>query len=208
LGVVHLLLLRHGESEWNALRRWQGIADVALTDRGRDQARRAAEVLARHYTDAARVAVWSSTLRRAVETAGVIAETLGTGPVHTDPRLVEADAGPWQGLTPLEIDAGWPDHRAAGRRPDGFEPRASVLARARAALADIAADARTGDQGIVVTHSGLIRTIVSEAGITDIAMPNLTGWRVDIDGHAVRVVEPFDPGDIGVDRRSTTTTLG
>ena len=58
-----------------------------------------------------------------------------------DPRLVEADAGPWQGLTPVEIDAGWPDHRAAGRRPDGFEPRIAVLARAEEALVDIAADA-------------------------------------------------------------------
>jgi probable phosphoglycerate mutase len=205
---VRLLVIRHGESEWNAVRRWQGIADVELTDRGRAQARRAAEVLAGIFADPQHVVVWSSSLRRAAETADVIAAALGVGEVRRDARLVEADAGPWQGLTPWEIDASWPGARANGRRPEGFEPRLAVLGRAHDALVDIAETTAPGVHPIVVTHSGLIRTIVGEAGITDLAIPNLAGWFVDVDGRDVRVVEPWDPGDIDVDRRSASTTLG
>jgi len=203
-----LLLLRHGESEWNAVRRWQGMADVELTDRGRQQARRAAEVLLGIVDEPDRVRMWSSTLKRAAETADLIAAAFGIDEVRRDARLAEADAGPWQGLTGPEIDAGWPEHRANGLRPDGFETRRSVLTRARDALGDIGRATAPGERPIVVTHTGLMRTLLAEAAITEVSIPNLAGWYIDVDGSNVRIVEPFDPGDIDVDRRSASTTLG
>jgi broad specificity phosphatase PhoE len=205
---IRILLIRHGESEWNAVRRWQGIADVELTERGREQGRRAAQVLVRRFDDPTRVTIWSSTLRRAAETADLIAAAFGVDDTHPDARLVEADAGPWQGLTPVEIDAGWPGDRANGRRPAGFEGREAVLDRAHRAIVDIGRATQPGQQPIVVTHSGVIRTIVGEAGITDLSIPNLAGWYVDVAGDEIIVIEPFDPGNIDVDRRSASTSLG
>ena len=89
--TVDILALRHGQSEWNAVRRWQGAADIPLTGLGRTQARQTAERLS--SLDCAWSGVWSSTLVRAGETATIIAGALGLGGVTGDRRLREAHAG-------------------------------------------------------------------------------------------------------------------
>src|SRR3954465_8515375 len=95
--TTRVLMVRHGQSTWNALGRWQGQADPPLSDLGRDQARAAARALG------AMDAVFAPDLHRATETAHIIATDLGIGPVLIDERLRERDAGEWSGLTRDEI---------------------------------------------------------------------------------------------------------
>ncbi|MFM2078676.1 MAG: hypothetical protein RJA49_2566 [Actinomycetota bacterium] len=188
--VTRILALRHGESEWNAVGRWQGQEDPPLTESGLLQAVAAAEVLGTFD------AVWASTLQRAAHTAAIIAEHIGVGPVQLHPGLMEASFGPWQGLTVAEIERDWPGYLAEHRRPDGAEPPEQVVDRALAAFRDIAGTT-AGGEVLVVTHAGLIRTVCRALGQHDIRFPNLGGtWlivhpdgRVAV-GEQVQLVEP------------------
>ena len=98
--ATRLLVARHGQSEWNALGRWQGHADVPLSDDGMRQAADAGLALGTFD------AVWASDLQRALLTAQIIAEIIGIGPVMIDARLRETDVGPWQGLTSVSRSRG------------------------------------------------------------------------------------------------------
>ena len=109
-----LLIVRHGQSEWNALGRWQGQADPPLTNLGQSQARKAIQKLGLFDS------IVSSPLQRAKNTASIISELMGVGPVVTESGLMERDAGPWQGLTRIEIENDWPGFLASGKRPDGY----------------------------------------------------------------------------------------
>jgi len=165
---TQLLVLRHGQSEWNAAGRWQGHADPPLDRAGQLQAVAAAEVLGTFD------AIWTSDLQRANLTGQIIAELLGIGPVQVDPRLREHDVGPWEGLTLQEVEAGWPGFLAARRRPDGFEDYTAGAHRVMAALRDIAAE-HPGGQVLVVSHGGVIRAVRRELGADDPHLPNLSG---------------------------------
>lgn len=168
-----MLLLRHGQSEWNAIRRWQGSADTPLTDLGREQAHRTAERLV--ALDVEFTGPWTSDLVRASETADILGRALGLEPPCRDPRLREAHAGEWQGMTPDEIEVSYPGWLAAHRRPSTFESYERVVARAVDAIADAVAVAASGEVPLVVTHSGLIRSIVRHLGLADGRIPNLGG---------------------------------
>lgn len=173
--TTQLLVVRHGQSEWNAAGRWQGHADPPLDRAGQLQAAAAAEVLGTFD------AVWASDLQRATLTARIIAELLGIGPVQIDARLRETDVGPWQGLTRAEVEEGWPGYLAEHRRPDGFEPYELAAARVAAALADIAAD-HPGGQVLVVSHGGVIRALRRSLGSSDPHLPNLSGTWIHAHG--------------------------
>src|SRR5436305_2326484 len=123
-GVTTILLARHGETEWNREGRWQGWADPPLNDAGRAQARTLAEELRTIPFDA----VYASDLRRARETAVIVAAPHAV-PVLTDAGLREIDVGSWSGLTRSEIAKRFP----GGERPDG-ETRAEHAARVLAAV--------------------------------------------------------------------------
>jgi broad specificity phosphatase PhoE len=97
--VTTLLLVRHGETDWNAEGRLQGHTDRPLSDLGRRQARQLAGELASEELDA----IYSSDLARARETAEIVGERLGL-PVVLDPDLREKDWGTWEGLTSVERD--------------------------------------------------------------------------------------------------------
>ena len=150
-----VLAIRHGESEWNAVGRWQGQANPPLTDAGMLQAVAAAKVLGTFD------GIYASSLQRAADTAAIIAESIGVGPVQLLDDLMENAFGPWQGLTIHEIEEQWPGYLAAHRRPDGAEPTADVLARGLRALRTIAAE-HPGQQALVITHAGLMRTLHRE----------------------------------------------
>lgn len=193
--VTRLLTVRHGESEWNAVGRWQGQADPPLTDAGMLQAAAAAQVLG------AFDAVWASSLQRASLTAEIIAEQLGIGPVQLHPGLMENAFGPWEGLTVAEIEQGWPGYLVDNRRPDGAEQPEEVTHRGLAALRDIAADHRGGEV-LVITHAGLIRTLRRALDGSDLRFNNLGGcwFHVHDDGHIVagdpvELVHPQTFGD-------------
>lgn len=160
-----ILLVRHGQSTWNAEGKWQGQADPPLSALGVEQAERAAAVLDR--VDA----VWASDLERAHHTARLLAAPHGLT-VTTDPRVRERAAGPWTGLTRDEIDAAFPGFLVDGRRPDGYEDDVALAARAFAALRAWATSL-AGGTGVVVTHGGVILTVERSHGIERTPIHNL-----------------------------------
>jgi broad specificity phosphatase PhoE len=145
--VTTLLLARHGETDWNRDGRWQGWADPPLNATGREQARLLAEQLRATPFDA----VYSSDLRRAFETAEIVAEPHGVE-VVADPGLREIDVGSWSGLTRTEIE-----ERFGLERLDG-ETREQHGARVLAAVERIARE-HTGERVLVVTHGGTMRAL-------------------------------------------------
>ena len=189
-----MLCVRHGLSTWNLLRRWQGQADPPLSDDGRVGAEALGRALATTFGADGAVRVWSSDLRRARDTATVLAGLLGAAPVSVEPRLREADIGPWQGLTTGEIEERWPGYLAAGRRPDGFEQDAELLARVVPALEAIAAASVGAHLPVVVSHAGVLRSVRRHAGALDDHLANLTGLWLDVAPGELTFRGVFDAG--------------
>ena len=195
--MTRILLVRHGQSTWNADGRWQGRADPPLSDLGRRQAEAAAETI----VDQGITKVWSSPLLRAHQTANIVAGRLALN-VENDPRLQERDAGEWEGKTRAEIEDGWPGFLEGGRRPDGFETDDILHDRALAAMHEIAAVAH--EPVVVISHGGLIRVVERALGSEPHSVPNLggldilrvdgglqlTGRTVLIDAKVVTVTSP------------------
>lgn len=169
---TRVLVLRHGQSTWNAVRRWQGQADPPLTDLGLTQARSAGGLLANECPPFD--AVVTSDLERARITGELIAGIVGCTNVSTDVRWRENDAGEWQGLTPDEINRDWPGYLGQNRRPPHFESEASTIARATAALATIATN-HEGGCVLVISHGGVLRLLHQHFGGPDTRFPNLAG---------------------------------
>lgn len=161
-------MLRHGQSEWNAAGRWQGQADIELTDMGYEQARRAVEKLGMFD------AVASSDLRRARMTATIIAEGLGVGLLDPDPRFRETHVGEWQGLTHDEIERDYPGYLQTHQRPPGFETDESIIERVSSALVDLAQQF-PGGEVLCVAHAGVIRVMRRAHGAVDTRITNLGG---------------------------------
>lgn len=178
--MTQMLLVRHGQSEWNALGRWQGRADPPLTDLGRQQAFHAAAHIG------AVDLICASPLQRALDTARIISEQLGVGPVVVEPDLAERDAGEWQGLTRAEIEQQWPGYLATGRRPAGYEDQDDLVERAHGALDRIAAE-YAGAELLVLTHGGFINAVEQAAGLPWERMPNLGGRWVTHHGDRLAV---------------------
>jgi broad specificity phosphatase PhoE len=155
--VTEFLLVRHGETDWNRERRFQGHADQPLNDTGRAQAHELANELAGEHVDG----IYSSDLRRAYETAEIIAARLGV-PVIADSALREVDCGEWQGLTWEEIDERFPDGRRKwDERGHGWEDGETfeeLAERVVAALKRVAAE-QPGRRFVVVGHGGLVRSV-------------------------------------------------
>jgi phosphoserine phosphatase len=153
--MTELLLVRHGETDWNAERRFQGHADPPLNDVGRRQARALADELAGERIDA----VYTSDLARARETAAILAEPRGIRVVAL-PELREIDVGEWQGLTWPDIEGRFPDGALAWReRGHGWESGETyeqLAERVVPALRRIAV-AHPEGRAVVVGHGGTIR---------------------------------------------------
>ncbi len=157
-----LLLIRHGETVWNAERRFTTHSDVPLSEVGLGQAGAAAAALAATEIDR----IYSSPLRRARVTAEMIAARQpGRPAVVVDGRLIEVDAGPFEGMTadqlrsgPLADDYARWHTNADPAFPEGAETFDAALARAAAFL-----DEHAGEPGttLVVSHGSLTRLIVS-----------------------------------------------
>lgn len=161
-----LVLIRHGESQWNAEGILQGQLGPGLTDRGAAEAAATAERVAREHPEAALLV--ASDLPRVTETAEPIAETLGL-PLRTDARWRELDLGRWSGRRRDEVLAEEPDLierwlRGEDVRRGGGETFAELRTRVCAAVD--AVDAELADAGggvaVIVTHGGPIRAAVAE----------------------------------------------
>ena len=169
--MTRLLLVRHGESEWNAVGRWQGWADPPLSELGRRQAWVAARSVG------AVDAVVASDLLRASETAEIIAGEIGIGPVVVDGALRERAAGPWEGRTRREIEAEWPGWLESGKRPEGYETDDAVLDRVLPALAALES---AGETVLVVTHGGVLGAVERHLGEPHNRTPNLGGRVIEV----------------------------
>jgi broad specificity phosphatase PhoE len=154
----HVLLARHGETDWNAAGRWQGHTDVPLNETGRAQAR----ALAERLRPVGIAAVATSDLARARATAEIVAAALGLEIGLVDPELREQRFGRFEGLTAAECVARYPEDRAlrADPRlapPDG-ETREAFLARLLPAVARAAE--RLAAPPLIVTHGGAMRLLL------------------------------------------------
>jgi probable phosphoglycerate mutase len=165
--VTTILLARHGETDWNSERRWQGHADRPLNDVGRDQARELAESLADRTIDV----VYSSDLLRAHQTALIVAERLRL-PVDVDAGLREVDVGDWSGRVHTEIEGLDPDGyrrwQDGGKGWTGGESYDEMGERVVAAVLRLAAR-HPGETLLIVTHGGSIRACRATAAGLDYA---------------------------------------
>jgi broad specificity phosphatase PhoE len=172
--VSRLLLVRHGQSTWNADGRWQGRADPPLSELGERQAEAVAAALSPPGTGGYEVtSLWTSPLARARRTAEIVGELIGLPPIM-DVRLEERDAGEWTGLTRPEIEEAWPGYLDEYRRPPGFELDETLVVRALEALDEIASNLGVAT-GLVVTHAGVIRAVERHLGGKSQPVPNLGG---------------------------------
>ena len=160
--VRRLILLRHGQTQYNATNRMQGHLDTELTDLGREQAIHAADALA----DRDPLRIVSSDLTRALDTATALGEAVSV-PVTTDVRLRETHLGDWQGLTHHEVDDIAPGAREAWRgdaaaAPPGGESRVDVAARAMPLVTELLDAGDWGDKPVVlVAHGGTIAALTA-----------------------------------------------
>jgi broad specificity phosphatase PhoE len=193
--IRRLVMLRHGQTDFNAGNRMQGQLDTELTELGRAQAVAAAEVLGKRQP----LMIVSSDLRRAYDTAVALSERTGL-PVRVDARLRETHLGDWQGLTHAEVDAGAPGARQAWRddatwAPPGGENRVDVAERSVPVIAELVADqpewgADEPDRPVaLVAHGGLIAALAAALlGLPVLNWPVLGGmgnasW-VQLSGHS------------------------
>jgi glucosyl-3-phosphoglycerate phosphatase len=165
-----VILLRHGQTDYNVDGRMQGHLDSHLTPTGHEQAAVAAPVLAELAPDR----LISSDLRRAVDTAELVGAACGL-PVKYDPRLRETHLGRWQGYTVAEIDREYPGAIATWRSDPGWAPpagesRIAVVARARPVVDELDAELADSDDRsetvLLVAHGGLIAGLVT--GLMDL----------------------------------------
>lgn len=194
--IRRLVLLRHGQTEYNAASRMQGQLDTDLSELGREQAVAAAEVLAKRQP----LIIVSSDLRRALDTATTLGDRSGLA-VQIDERLRETHLGDWQGLTHLEVDAAAPGARVAWRddarwAPHGGESRVDVAERSLPVVTELlASQPEWGADGsdrpvVLVAHGGLIAALAAALlGLPVDNWPVLGGmgnasW-VQLSGHIV-----------------------
>lgn len=188
-------LVRHGESTWNARQLVQGQATgPVLTARGRQQAASAARLLKCAASPGGAVAVVSSDLERAVETAAPIAAALEL-PLQVDPRLRERALGAAEGRPVASLDPDRSGVRAgrvvdADAAPDGGESIRQFHARVTGCLADLADLADLGEQ-VLVTHGGVVRVFRAWSGGFG---PDDMAWADVPNGGVVWRAIPVRPG--------------
>jgi broad specificity phosphatase PhoE len=203
--VRRLLLARHGQSVSNAVRRFQGVQDMPLSELGRRQA----EALAGALRGRLIAAVYSSPLQRARHTAELAAAAL-QAPLRSVDDLRELSLGEWEGCTVEEVQARPGNPYACwvrdpvGSLPPGSEPLADVQGRVVRALADIERAHPNGEDVLVVCHGGVIgaylahclglplsslwRLTLSNCSITELAPPRLLSMNVT--AHLAEVAVP------------------
>jgi alpha-ribazole phosphatase len=190
--MLRLLLVRHGETDWNATGRYQGQSDIPLNATGQRQARAVARRLATERLDG----IYASDLLRAWATAEAIAEPHDLT-VKPDARLREMSYGNWQGLTYRQIAeqapealAGWNADRVH-RAPPGGE-----------SLGDLAARVRNSLDGILVAHSEGTVALVSHGGTVRMILcvllchPPAFYWQFEMDNTAISEIELQDRGPV------------
>jgi broad specificity phosphatase PhoE len=185
--VRRLLLARHGQSVSNAVRRFQGVQDVPLSELGRRQA----EALAGAFGQRRIAAVYSSPLQRARHTAELVAAAV-QAPLRSVDDLRELSLGEWEGCTVEEVEARPGNPYACwvrdpvGSLPPGGEPLADVQGRVVRALADIERAHPNGDDVLVVCHGGVISAYLAHC----LGLPLSSIWRLTLSNCSITELAP------------------
>ena len=181
-----ILLVRHGQTEWNRVERFRGQIDIELNSTGQEQARRAAQ---RIYSYWAPMAILSSPMKRATQTANAIAKLFDL-PVQVQQGLIDINYGDWQGLTPEEVSEKWPIQLANWyKMPEkavipGGKDLAQVQDRAMTALSAIIKE--YAEQTVVlVSHTVVNRLIL--LGILGLGIDRF--WQLHQEPGAINLFE-------------------
>lgn len=191
--MARLLLVRHGETTWNADLRYQGQQDIPLSERGWQQV----EALARRLRGVTIDAAYASDLRRAADTAEIICRGRDLAVVRL-PALREACYGAWEGLTYAQVVARWPEivrqRRVdpAGARPPGGETLGEVQARALAALGEIERAHPPKATLLIAAHGGVLRALLCAFLRLDLR----AAWQLRLDNCGLTIVETYPEGAI------------
>lgn len=187
--MTRFFLVRHGETEWNRLRKIQGISDIPLNDTGRSQAAALGDILSKHRFDL----IVSSPLSRALETAQIVARKLGMPAPLVIQDLVERNYGEAEGSSGLELDTLYPP----GTEIPGREDRADVTKRVVRTLHDLAIRHPEADI-LAVAHGAVIRCVVDYAAPGEYSEP-ITNCSVHSFSHvagSLELVEFDDPMEV------------
>lgn len=208
--VKRVILIRPGETDWNKLGRWQGWVAVPLNEHGKAQAL----ALAKYIRNIGLSALYSSDLKRAVETAELLSERLEFAPM-LDARWRERDIGKWQGMTISEIRAWYPDEYQQlqadieGYRVPGGESRGDVKKRVLEGFNDVLAGNKGNTVGILshttATHM-LLETIIpgydvyavvlGNTSVTTIARSDADNWEL-VTANDLSHLEGLPSGSVG-----------
>lgn len=200
--MTKLILIRHGQTEWNLAGRYQGQSNVALSPDGIQQAQQ----LARNFPIDRLDAVYTSDLKRAAVTAAQLAERFQC-PLHPETALREMDFGDWEGLTYEQIAARWPEevqnffgHPEKLQAPHG-ETFARLQQRAMKEINEIVAR-ETGKTIAVVAHGAINRTILT--AVLHMSLHDL--WTLRQDNTAVNILR-FEDGYTMLELMNSTAHL-
>ena len=184
--MCRIILVRHGQTEWNRIERFRGRADVPLNETGLAQANATGRRVAAEWLP---VAIYSSPLSRAVKTAEAIARHFDLT-VQIHPGLADIDYGEWQGLTPEEARQHWPEqvdtwytHPELACIPGG-ETLADLRARAMGTVREVVTR-NTGETVVLVGHTVINRIIL--LGV--LGLGNERFWQLGQDTCAINVFE-------------------
>lgn len=193
--MTKLILIRHGQTVWNKLGKYQGQADIELSQEGLAQAKK----LAKYFPFENVKAVYASSLKRAMDTGKAVAERFGLSVVPCD-ELKEIYFGDWEGLTYEEINSIWSDvHEGLFIRPDVTqcphgESFCDVQKRAVAKLQELVKK-HQGETFVIAAHGGVNRTILCYA----LGLSLRYMWNIRQDNTAVNVISFYDDGKCTVD---------
>ena len=181
-----IILVRHGETEWNRIERFRGRIDVPLNARGVQQAHMTAGFIAANWKPAA---IYSSPLSRALATAQAIAVEQGLTP-NQIPGLYDTNYGEWQGLTPDEVARRWP-----ALFSQWYESPQTVTIPGGESLVEVRSRAITAVEKLAVNHNGEIILLVSHTDVIRLilmAMLDIENdhfWHLRQDNCAISLVE-------------------
>jgi len=186
-----IILVRHGQTEWNRIERFRGRYDLSLNDTGIEQAEKTAAHIQKMWKP---VALYSSPLKRAVQTAEKIAKFCGV-PIQTSDGLMDIDYGQWQGLTPEEVKQQWPElltrwyeYPETVQIPGG-ESLKQVRKRSMSALSKFCRMHRN-DEIVLVSHTVVNRLLI--LGILDLGNDHF--WNLSQEPCAINLIEKSERG--------------
>ncbi len=201
---TRLIIVRHAEAEGNKIRRFHGWTDSALTERGHLQAVRVAERLKDMPVDL----IYSSSLKRTMQTAGYIAKSKNL-PVNASDELKEINGGDWEDLTWKELEEGWPadydiwDNRPHLHKMPGGESMTEFHQRTLNEVLHII-NQNLGKNICIVTHGTVIRTLICHFRTCSLEEMVNVSW---CDNTAVTIID-YENGEFSTVVEGDSSHLG